>query len=86
MSLKTHSAEIDRELLDWIEEEVIACRSAVMGWWIQYEGVCGLPATEMPEWFPTPHLRDALAQAKAKQERLRAEYAARRGERLAAIK
>lgn len=90
MSLKTHSAEIDRELLDWMGAEVIVCRPAprakTAGWLIQYWGVCGLPATDGPLFFPADSLREALAQAREQQQRLRAEYAARRGERLAAIK
>jgi hypothetical protein len=58
----------DTELLDWFETEVIACNSHPMGWAIMWAAEDNEPATPDTVLFKTDSFREALAQAKARQE------------------
>ncbi len=58
----------DTELLDWAETEVISIAAHPFGWEIMWAGEDNEPAQSDPVLFRTESIREALAQAKARQE------------------
>lgn len=63
----------DTELLDWAETDVISIGSHPSGWEIWWAGPDNEPATPDAVLFKTLSIRDALAQAKARQSRQEAD-------------
>jgi hypothetical protein len=58
----------DTDLLDWAETEVSSITAHPLGWEIIWAGEDNAPAVLDPVLFETDSIREALAQAKARQE------------------